>query len=86
MFQTVADNEKPIRLLKFEQIEKKNGKETIEEWNLIKEATVECPEDGPEEEVYRKSMWIKGKKLICITNERCLVFNEELEQLKASQV
>ena len=57
----------------------KKGREVSKEWKMIKEEEVGCPEEVESgEECYRNSLWVKGERLIFITNERCVTFDEDL--------
>ena len=79
VFHTAYDNEKALKLFKFEQEVTKKGREVSKEWKMIKEEEVGCPEEVESgEECYRNSLWVKGERLIFITNERCVTFDEDL--------
>ena len=51
--------------------------EYAKKWKVILEKTIECEDGFPE--IYKNCFWIKDERLIFMTTERVMTFDEELK-------
>ena len=83
-----CDNENIFSACKLIRIRYDTSKKTNENWSFKQEEDqkiIECCKDGQlddDDELFRRAYWVKDWHLIVMTNERIIVVDTDLNELK----